>query len=508
MTQDIILHMQEISKAFPGVQALDRVDLSVARGTVHALVGENGAGKSTLMKVLTGVYHADSGQITFRGQPVAIPSPRAAQALGIAIIHQELALLPAMTVGENIFLGREPTSRFGTVDRTTLYAQTQELLERLGIDLDPYTLTGNLSVAQQQMVEIAKALSLNADLLVMDEPTSTLTERETSVLFDLIGELKQQDVTIIYISHRMEEIFAITDAVTVMRDGQHIATRDTETLTMEDIVQLMVGRPLHDSYPPSSSGRQQVVLEVRNLHQGSRLRNINIQLYAGEILGLSGLVGSGRTDLARAIFGIDAVDGGEIILEGQPVHIRSPHDAITLGLGFVPEDRKQQALFLQMSVARNVTIARLDELAPAGFISFRRSRREVDEFIEELDIRTPSTGQLVRNLSGGNQQKVVIARWLARQPKVLILDEPTRGIDVGAKAEVHSLMRELAEQGIAILMISSDLPEILGISDRILVMREGMIVAEFDRSQATQSDIMGYATGAQQGQAILQEATT
>ena len=493
-----ILRMVDITKTFPGVRALDRVTLEVLPQEVHGLVGENGAGKTTLMKILTGVHQADAGHIEFKGQPVQIPNPRAAQLLGIAIIHQELAVLPEMSVAENIFLGREPAGPLGVVRWDELYRQTQALLDRLGIDLPPRTRVGELTIAQQQMVEIAKALSLEADLLVMDEPTSALTERETEILFRLIATLKAQGVSIIYISHRLEEIFQICDRVTVMRDGQHIDTRPIDQLTPQEVVRLMVGRRITDIYPPPGKGRGPLKLEVRDLHRPPRLKGVSLKLYSGEILGLAGLVGSGRTDLARAIFGVDPVAGGEIRIDGQPVSIHAPQDAMELGMGLLPEDRKGQGLFLQMTVRQNTVIARLRELSRWGFIDFRRAAAETRRFVEELDIRTPSLEQLVHNLSGGNQQKVIIARWLGRAPSILILDEPTRGIDVGAKAEIHTLMRRLADDGMAILMISSELPEVLGVSDRILVMREGRLVAEFSREEATQDAIMAYATGAAQ----------
>ncbi|RME60306.1 MAG: sugar ABC transporter ATP-binding protein [Caldilineae bacterium] len=498
MTIQPILRLVEITKTFPGVRALDRVTFDVVPGEIHGLVGENGAGKSTLMKILTGAYTADSGRIELRGQQVSIPNPRAAQLLGIAIIHQELAVLPELSVAENVFLGREPTGRLGLIDWPRLYRQTEALLERLGIELDARTRVGDLTIAEQQMVEIAKALSLNADILVMDEPTSALTERETDILFRLIQGLRDQGVTIIYISHRMEEIFQICDRVTVMRDGQHIDTRSIQELTPEEVVRLMVGRAITDMYPPPGESFGPVRLEVRDLHRPPRLQGVSLTLRSGEILGLAGLVGSGRTDLVRAIFGADPVERGEIWVDGQPALVGSPAEAMALGMGFVPEDRKTQGLFLNRNVRQNTIIARLRELSRwGGFINFRQANAEAQRYVEELDIRTPSLEQLVRNLSGGNQQKVIIARWMARAPKILILDEPTRGIDVGAKAEIHGLMRRLANEGVAILMISSELPEVLGVSDRVLVMREGKIVAEFNREEATQDKVMLYATGSQ-----------
>ncbi len=491
-----LLQMAGISKAFPGVQALQDVNFEMARGEIHALVGENGAGKSTLMKVLTGAHLPDAGQISWRGQPAAIHAPADAQALGIGMIHQELSLIPYLTVGQNIFLGREPRWKLpGFIDWKKLYAQTQDLLDRLNLDVNPRAEAQGLSIAQQQMVEVAKALSLNADLIAMDEPTSSLTDKETEVLFAMMRALKAQGVAIIFISHRLEEVFEISDRVTVLRDGRHIATRPTAELDHNKIVELMVGRELGDIYAYSPTEQRSVVLETADLSDGDELKGVSFQLRGGEILGLAGLIGAGRTALAETLFGIRPAAAGDIKLAGQPVKIRSPKQAIQHGLGFVPEDRKLQGLFLHMAVRENVLLSGMDLVATLGFINSGKANGLVQGFVDKLDIRTPSLQQEVRNLSGGNQQKVVIARWLALQPRVLILDEPTRGVDVGAKAEIHALMRQLAEEGVGILMISSELPEVLGVSDRILVMHEGRITGELTREEATQDKIMRAATG-------------
>ncbi|MCP4165811.1 MAG: sugar ABC transporter ATP-binding protein [Chloroflexi bacterium] len=491
------LLMEGISKAFPGVQALEDVRFEVAKGEIHALVGENGAGKSTLVKILTGAQPADTGEITIRGQAVDIRDPAGAQALGISMIHQELAIVPYRTVGQNIYLGREPQGRLpGFIDWRTLYTQAQDLLDRLNVTVDARAGVNNLSIAQQQMVEVAKALSYNADLIVMDEPTSSLTDRETEVLFERMRALREQGVSIIFISHRLEEVFEICDRVTVLRDGKFIATKPTAKLDKDKVVQMMVGRELGEMYPKTDVERQAVVLEARALADGQELHGVDFQLYRGEVLGIAGLVGAGRTALAEILFGIRPAAAGEIVFDGQKVRLKSAGDAITLGMGFVPEDRKRQGLFLNMAVRENITISAMKQVTSGWFLRSGRMNDLADEFVKKLDIRTPGLRQKVRNLSGGNQQKVVFARWLTLRPRVLILDEPTRGIDVGAKSEIHALMSQLAQEGVGVLMISSELPEVLGVSDRILVMHEGQITAEFSRDEATQDNIMRAATAA------------
>lgn len=491
-----ILSMLGIKKAFPGVQALDGVDFDLNAGEVMALVGENGAGKSTLIKVLSGAHLADAGEIILNGTPVKITDPKHAIQLGIAVIYQELNLAEKLSVAENIFVGREPRTSRGMVDYGKMWRDTQELLDRLSVPVDPRTEVRNLPVARKQMVEIAKALSLKANIIVMDEPTSSLTENEVEVLLDLIRWLRAQGVSVVYVSHRMDEIFRISDRVTVMRDGKLLGRLVTKDTTTEQIVSLMVGRKLEDFYGhPSENKSGPVMLEVRGLQQKDRLYDVSFQVKAGEILGFAGLVGAGRTEIARAIFGADHKDAGEVLIDGKPTQITSPNQAISAGLGYLPEDRKLQALFLSMAVRPNITAACYKSVSKAGFLDFRKERDISALFIKQLTIRTPSMEQRVKNLSGGNQQKVVLAKWLAVKPKVLILDEPTRGVDVGAKQEIYALMHEMTRQGMAIVMISSELPEILGMSDRILVLREGRVMGQVDRAEANEENIMALATG-------------
>jgi ABC-type sugar transport system ATPase subunit len=495
--------MAGISKHFPGVQALQEVSLEVAPGECLALVGENGAGKSTLMKILSGVYAPDGGQIFLDGEPVTLHNPHQAQQLGISIIYQEFNLFPNLTVAENVFIGREPSTA-GAVRWRMLRQETASLLGRFGVHLDPGAIVRNLSVAQQQMVEIAKALSYNARIVIMDEPTSALTPMEVDALLGIIRGLKAQGLGIIFITHRLEEVFAVADRITVLRDGQNAGDLPVADATPERVVHLMVGRHLSDLFHKESSATlERVVLEVRGLSRTGTARdpaavvldNVNLQVRAGEIVGLAGLVGSGRTELARAIFGADHFDQGEVLIDGRPAGITSPREAIRAGIGLVPEDRKLQALVLQLAVRENISLGNLGRLSRFGFVRRPAERRLAGGFVQQMQIRTPSLDQKVVNLSGGNQQKVVIAKWLALEPKVLIMDEPTRGIDIGAKAEVHQLMNELAQRGVAILMISSELPEVLGMSDRVLVMRRGTIAGELSRADATQERVMALATG-------------
>jgi rhamnose transport system ATP-binding protein len=487
-----LLQMRGVSKAFPGVQALIGVDLDVRAGEVHAIVGENGAGKSTLMKILAGIYQPDAGSLMLGGQAAHIENPRQAMALGIGMIHQELNLAPNLSVAENIFLGRVPT-RAGLVDWRRLDAQTRTLLSRLGIDLDARAAVEDLSVARQQMVEITKALSLDARVIIMDEPTSALTERETATLFQIIGRLKAERVAVVYISHRLDEIFRVADRVTVLRDGRLIGSSAVATTTPALLISQMVGRELNALFPKTPVEIGPPVLEVRHLARRGVLHDISFVLRRSEILGLAGLVGAGRTELVRALFGADPINHGQILIDGKPATIHNPRDAIRLGLGFVTEDRKLHGLVLGMSVRENATLASLPELSRFGWIDFRRERQVALDYMQRLNIRTPSVEHEVMTLSGGNQQKVVLAKWLAIHPRILILDEPTRGIDVGAKAEVHALMSRLAASGVSIVMISSELPEILGMSDRILVVRQGRISAEFSRQEASQEKILAAA---------------
>jgi len=490
------LEMKGISKHFPGVQALDNVDFEVERGEIHALVGENGAGKSTLMKVLMGVYSRDSGRILLDGKEVRISSPKEAENLGISMIFQEFNLLPHLTVGENIFLTRLPRKSFlRTVDWKKLWDNASEILSKLEISLDPKSLIKDLSVAEMQMVEIAKALSVNARILIMDEPTSALTQEEIKKLFAQMRKLKDQGVAIVFISHRLEEIKEISDRITVLRDGRKIATVAAGEVTEEEIAEMMVGREVKTLFPKTEVRKGKVLLEVKSLTRRGVFEDVSFYLREGEILGIYGLVGAGRTELVRSIFGEDPVDDGEVFLEGRKVSVKHPKDAVDLGVGLVPENRALQGLLLNMSVRENIALPNLAKLSRKGWVLGFRERSVVQRQVQVLGVKTPSIEQKVLYLSGGNQQKVVLAKWLERNPRVLILDEPTRGIDVGAKAEVHALMNSLAEKGIGIIMISSELPEVLGMSDRVLVMRKGRIVAEFTREEASPQKVVLAAAG-------------
>ena len=489
-----ILEMRGITKRFPGVLALDHVDLTVYPGQVLALVGENGAGKSTLMKVLSGVHQMDEGEILMEGKPVKIENPLASQLMGISIIYQELSVLDNMNIAENIFLGREKRSGRVFVDKKSMHAEARKLLDEVGLDMDTHTMAGELSTAQKQMIEVAKALSFNSKIIIMDEPTSSLTETETDILFGIIRKLREKGVAIVFISHKLAEIFAITDEVAILRDGVSAGRMVTEGCTENDIIKAMVGRDVDDLYAKQAAPIGDVVLEVKNLSTKGFLKDINFKLHAGEILGFAGLVGAGRSEVMRAVFGIDPKETGEVYIKGKKVDIKTPRDAMQHGMGFVPEDRKLQGLVLGMSVGKNTTLAALKSVASkAGFINHKQEKEMADKFVKALEVKTPSNDQLVKNLSGGNQQKVVIAKWLANNPDILILDEPTRGIDVGAKKEIHQLMSDLANQGVAIIMISSELPEVLGMSDRVVVMHEGRIKGELDRAEADQVSIMKMA---------------
>lgn len=493
-----VLEMRGIAKAYPGVVALHSVDFSVLPGEVHALIGENGAGKSTLMKILAGADTKDSGQIFIDGKESHIDTPQEAMRLGVSIIYQEFNLVPYMNAAENIFLGREPASVVpGLIDFGRMYSDAEKIIDELGVALDVRTPMNHLSVAQQQMVEIAKATSRQSRIIAMDEPSATLTDHELENLFGLIRRLKAEGVSIIYISHRLEEIFEIADRVTVLRDGELVATKDIAETNRADIIRMMVGRELSDSIPKIAAEARDVALEVRNLNRAGVLHDINFQVRSGEILGIAGLVGAGRTEVARAIFGADPIDSGQIIMNGKPVTIHSPRRAISLGIGLVSEDRKALGLVLGMAVRENISLANLGVLSRLGFIKRRKEREIAESYVKDVLIKTPSIEQAVQNLSGGNQQKVVLAKWLFTKSKVLIFDEPTRGIDVGAKTEIYQLMNRLAAQGVAIIMISSELPEVLGMSDRTLVMHEGRIAGELSGKDATQERIMGLATGEQ-----------
>jgi len=485
-----ILDLRDITKSFPGVQALKGVGLDMQAGEVHALLGENGAGKSTLIKIVSGVYQPDGGTIRIDGREVRFDSPLDAQRAGIATIYQELLLFPELTVAENIFMGHAPRSRLGGIDWGAMRDKARALLASLDIhDLDAGRVVGTLSVGNRQRVEIAKALSQNARILIMDEPTAALTEHDVERLFAIVRLLRARGVGIVYISHRLEEVFLLADRVTVFRDGEYVATKRVAETDRDDLIQMMVGRKIDTLFPKLEAVIGEPVLELRNLVRRPLTRDVSLSLRAGEILGLAGLVGSGRSELAQVIFGIMPADSGEIRLAGKPVAISSPTVAKRLGIAYVPEDRGTQGLVRAMRLRENVSMAVLEKLAHGPFIDRDAEARLAQSSVRQFNIRASSIAQIVNKLSGGNQQKVVLGKWLASEPRVLILDEPTRGIDVGAKAEIHRLMSELARQGLAILMISSELTEIMGMSDRILVMREGRIAGEFARGVATQEVI-------------------
>ncbi|CNI19715.1 galactose/methyl galaxtoside transporter ATP-binding protein [Yersinia frederiksenii] len=489
-----ILEAEGISKQFPGVKALNKVGIKIKPGSVHALMGENGAGKSTLMKCLIGIYHPDEGTIKVKGEVVTFSDTLDALHAGIAMIHQELNLVPHMTVAENIWLGREPV-HYGLVNHDLLNSKTRDLLQHLNIRLKPEMVVGELNIASQQMVEIAKAVSYDADILIMDEPTSALTEGEVFHLFAIINELKEQGKGIIYISHKMDEIFEITDEVSIFRDGMFVATDKTENLTKQSLITMMVGRELTHMFPKFNNNIGEEVLKVSALRRDGLFRDISFTVKRGEILGVAGLVGAGRSEVMESLFGMHPADSGEIFIEGLPVKIDSPSKAIEQGLAFLTEDRKKSGLFLVLSVVENMSIVNLSEyINKKGFVSHGQMAQDCMEQIKKLNIKTPTMDQIINNLSGGNQQKVLIARWLLAQPKILILDEPTRGIDVGAKSEIYRLISELANRGVAIILVSSELPEILGMSDRVMVMHGGHITGILDKQDASQENIMALAS--------------
>jgi inositol transport system ATP-binding protein len=491
---ETILELSHISKNFSGVKALNSVSLQLKRGTVHALMGENGAGKSTLMKIVAGIYTPDEGEIRLSGKPIEVTSPAKALEYGIAMIHQELSPVPEMTVAENIFLGREPT-RYGFVDFKEMFKRTERLFGSIGIAINPRSRMKDLKVSDIQLVEIAKALSFDSEVIIMDEPTSAITDREVDQLFAVIADLKSKGKGIIYISHKMNEIFQISDEITVLRDGQYINTKAAVETNTKEIISMMVGRELADVFPKTIANPKEVILEVNNLSKKGQFYNISFQVRRGEIVGVAGLMGSGRTEVMEAVFGITKPDAGEIWIEGNKVNLSSPMQAISLGLAFVTEDRKKQGLNLLASVKDNITISSLDDIMTSGLLNLARERQLADHYIEKLRIKTRSRDQKVQNLSGGNQQKVVLAKWLMTKPKILILDEPTRGIDVGAKFEIYKLINQLASDGYAVIVISSELPEIIGLSHRILVFHERTLAGELDSKEANQESIMELATG-------------
>ena len=494
-TRDPIVRLRGVSKEFPGVLAVDEVDLQILPGEVHAVAGENGAGKSTLMKVLSQVERPSSGEVEISGEPVVFHGPRYAQSLGIAMVYQEFALASHLSVAENLFLGHEP-ARGGFINRRAEREEAEELLERVGLKVDPSRLVSSLTVAEQQRVEIAKALAIDAKVLILDEPTATLAEKEIEGLFELIRELASRGIAILYISHRLDEIFRIADRVTVMRDGKVVDTVPASELDEEKLVRLMVGREVGNLYPKPEAKIGDVVLRVEGVTRGNVLKNCSFEVRSGEILGFAGLVGAGRTELARAVFGADPIDSGRVELDGRELRIESPQAAINAGIGYLTEDRKGEGLALQLGVDQNITLAHVP--ARAGFLNLGTERQIARRRRDELNIRTPSIRQKVQLLSGGNQQKVVVAKWLETRARVLFFDEPARGIDVGAKAEMFGLIGDLAEEGRAIVLISSYLPELLNMCDRILVMREGRVAGTLPREEFSEERVIALATGAKE----------
>lgn len=489
-----ILSMINISKSFSGVQALRGVQLELHPGEVHALLGENGAGKSTLVKVMTGVHQPDTGEIYLNGQRLQLTDPREATTRGISAIYQELSIFPDLDIAENIFVGRRPTRAGGLVDWGRMYREAEALLGSLGVQLNLKTKARYLSIAQQQMVEIARALSVKARILIMDEPTSALTLNEVADLFQIVRRLRDQGTAILFISHRLEELFEIADRVTVLRDAAYVDTRAMAGVTQEELIRLMVGRTVSDLFPKKQVAQGEVILRVKNLTRAGAFKDVSFDLHQGEILGMAGLVGAGRTEVSQALFGVAPADAGTLEIEGRAVHMTSPKQALAHGLALVPEDRQHHGLVTPMDIADNVMLPRLARFSRHGWLAAKQARQAAHEAATQLEVKATTVWQKVRELSGGNQQKVVLAKWLSTGPRILILDEPTRGIDIGTKAEVHRLMCDLAAEGLAILMISSELPEVLGMSDRILVMHEGRITGLFDHAEATQEKIMLAAT--------------
>jgi ribose transport system ATP-binding protein len=500
MNNDILLQMQHISKNFPGVVALDDVHFELRRGEVHVLLGENGAGKSTLVKILSGAYQKSSGKILLESDNTEIKNPKHAQELGVSIIYQELNLVSHLSAGENIFLGKEPIKALGIIDFKKLYGESQNILDELGVSIASKSLVKNLGIAEQQMVEVAKALSFESKILIMDEPTSALTEQEIKELFRAINRLKEKGVGIIYISHRIEELFEIGDRVTVLRDGKYVGTENISDTNSSELIRMMVNRELDEKFPKQIAEKGVEILRVEGLIRREKLNDINFSLFKGEVLGISGLLGSGRTELARSIFGIDKIDSGKIIIKGKAINLKSPRDSINSGIGLLTEDRKSQGLVLNLSLKDNVCLPNLNMFTKYGVVNSKQETKTAKKFIRELRIKTPGIHQKVMFLSGGNQQKVVVSKWLCSHADILIFDEPTRGIDVGSKVEIYQLMNQLTASGVGILMISSELPEILGISDRIMVMHQGKITGEFLQQDATQEKILKCALGVIDGE--------
>lgn len=489
-----IVEMKGITKRFPGVLALNDVKLNLRAGTVHSLMGENGAGKSTLMKILAGVYTLDEGQILIDGKQVSITDPRSGLDHGIAMIHQELSFIPELSAAENIYLGRELRNRAGLVSKHIMAEAAQKVFDRWGIKILATSLMRDLSVAQAQMVEIAKAIAFDARIIIMDEPTSAITDREVAALHKIIGQLREAGTAIIYITHKMDEVFAISDEITIFRDGTWVATELAKDMTRDSLISLMVGRELTTLFPKSEAKIGEVILEVKNLNRGRQVKDVSFSVKRGEILGFAGLMGSGRTEVLETLFGIYGAESGSIKINGKEIKIREPHQAIAAGIGLLTEDRKKTGIMGVLSVRDNMAVASLSKFTLGGILRKPMIEKQCEEQRQALSLKTPSLNQQIQNLSGGNQQKVLLSRWLLTDPDILIIDEPTRGIDVGAKSEIHRLMSELAKQGKAIIMVSSEMPEILGMSDRVVVMCEGRLVGEVSRKDATQEKIMELAT--------------
>ncbi|MDB6142741.1 MAG: putative ATP-binding component of transporter [Pseudomonas sp.] len=490
-----LLEIINVSKGFPGVMALSSVQLRVRPGSVLALMGENGAGKSTLMKIIAGIYQPDEGEIRLRGKPIRFDTPLAALQAGIAMIHQELNLMPHMSIAENIWIGREQLNGLHMIDHKAMFRCTAALLERLRINLDPQELVGNLSIAERQMVEIAKAVSYDSDVLIMDEPTSAITDKEVAHLFSIIADLRSQGKGIIYITHKMDEVFHIADEVAVFRDGAFIGLQRADSMDGDSLISMMVGREVTQLFPQREKPIGDLLLSVRDLRLDGVFQGVSFDLHAGEILGIAGLMGSGRTNIAETIFGITPSDGGEIQLDGVSLRVSDPHLAIEKGFALLTEDRKLSGLFPCLSVLENMEMAVLPHYAGGGFVQQKALRVLCEDMCKKLRVKTPSLEQCIDTLSGGNQQKALLARWLMTNPRILILDEPTRGIDVGAKAEIYRLIAFLASEGMAVIMISSELPEVLGMSDRVMVMHEGEMMGMLDHSEATQERVMHLASG-------------
>jgi ribose transport system ATP-binding protein len=492
---DMILKLEDVVKVFPGVRALDGVHLEIRKGEIHALCGENGAGKSTLMKIISGAYNTTLGKMYLEGKEVKFSSTREAQNAGISMIYQEFNLIPYLSVAENLFLDRQPKNKFGFIDWKKLSKDAEILLKKVGLKLDPKTLIHDISVAECQMVEIAKSLSLNSKIIIMDEPTATLSDEEIKCLFGIIRNLKKDGISIIYISHRMEEIFNLSDTITVFRDGKYIKTLNTNETNYDEIVKLMVGKSISTLYPLRDYVRDNITLEVRDANLQTHFTDVSFKLHKGEILGMTGLMGAGVIHLSKALFGCYDHFRGEVIIDDKTVNVRTPLQAMHNGISLVPDDRKNEGLVLIRSVRENITACSHDKIMKNGFINYNIEKEIVNNKIKQLNIKVSSIEQMVGNLSGGNQQKIVIAKMLETLPKILILDEPTRGVDVGAKAEIYQMMNELTQKGISIILVSTDLPELIGMSDRVIVMREGKIVKELMKEEVDQETILAYAAG-------------